>query len=107
MEISQKIRDEIKHCQFSAVIHLPNYHLLEFPSKLLTNAVQLQMLRRLDLSFNRITEIPSGISELTELRELWLQHNLLLTLPAVISNCVKLELIDLKATKITEPCRDL
>jgi hypothetical protein len=101
MEISQKIREEIKRCQFSAVIYLSNYRLLEFPAKILNSAAELQMLRRLDLSYNNITEVPAAISELTELRELWLQHNPLLTLPAAISNCVKLEIIDLKSTKVT------
>lgn len=100
--INKKIREEIKKCQYSSFIMLSNCYLNEFPLKIITLQNDIKYLRRLDLSFNNITSLPNEISELSELKELWLQHNPLITIPVSLSFCSKLEIIDLKFTKIIE-----
>lgn len=101
MSESAKIRDEIRKCGYSFVIHLSHLRLTEFPMKIFTMQ-DFTCLRRLDLSNNSLSVIPEQIGQLSELRELWLQNNPISSCPRQIELCTKLEVIDFKATKIAD-----
>ena len=63
---------------------------------------------RLDLSFNGLSAIPSGISLLSGLEQLWLNDNpFLATLPASLELCKKLKVVDLRRTALAELPREM
>jgi hypothetical protein len=102
IDVSKKLREEIKKCHYAGAIHLCHCRLLEIPHKLISMSPDLQSLRRLDLSSNCISVIPREIGEFTELRELWLQNNPITTVPKELENCTKLEIVDLKYTQVAD-----
>jgi Leucine-rich repeat (LRR) protein len=55
---------------------------------------QMTALREVDLSSNRIVEIPFEIGELIKLRVLNVSHNLLALLPDSIGTCVLLKVLN-------------
>lgn len=95
-----KIRQEIKLSISSQVISLPFTRLFSFPREIIDSSSSLQALRRLDLSFNHIRELPAEIEALVGLRELWLQGNPLIALPKEIEKLKKIEVIDIKRTEV-------
>jgi hypothetical protein len=84
-------------------LHLPHLFLTEAPGLIFTSAYSHVI--RLDLSFNRITFIPSNIQVLTSLQELWVHHNPIETLPVEISLCRDMQVIDVSYTNVQHvPC---
>ncbi|WP_299572996.1 leucine-rich repeat-containing protein kinase family protein [uncultured Shewanella sp.] len=72
--------------------------LVEFPHEVLAFADSLEVL---DLSNNRLSQLPDEFAQLTELKILFLSFNCFTELPAVIAKCPKLEMIGFKANQIT------
>ena len=67
-----------------------------------TSIHRLTKLEKLDLSGNKLTELPAEINDLRELRELWVRNNQLVGLPTSIQRLTKLEELDLSGNKLTE-----
>lgn len=101
LEKVDKIRDEIKNSASSNIIMLGHCCLHTFPLQIF-GVESINKLQRLDLSHNNISEIPTSISCLISLKELWLQHNPLKYLPKEIQNLTKLELIDINSTCVSD-----
>ena len=101
LEKTEKIREEIKAAVFTNIISLSFCCLKAFPSHILGNESILK-LKRLDLSHNHISDIPSEISTLVNLKEIWLQHNPIVNFPAGLQLMPKLEVIDISNTLIQE-----
>jgi len=59
-------------------------------------------LEGLDLSGNRLTSLPADFGRLRHLRILFCSDNLFTTLPEVLGNCPKLEIVGFKANQITD-----
>lgn len=79
-------------------LQLKKQKLKEFPTEIL----QLENLEYLDLSNNKISEIPKGIGSLKHLRTLKLHKNAFLTFPEVLTNLDSLENLDLSRNPIDE-----
>ena len=56
-----------------------------------TSIQRLTKLEKLDLDGNKLTELPAEISDLRELRELWVRNNQLVGLPTSIQRLTKLK----------------
>ena len=67
-----------------------------------TSIQRLTKLEELDLSGNKLTELAAEISDLRELRELWVRNNQLVGLPTSIQRLTKREKLDLSGNKLTE-----
>lgn len=76
-------------------------HLNLFPMKLFTFS-GVDMLRRLNISHNNISILPTEIGMLHNLRSLWISHNPIRRLPEEIASLVKLQEIDLRHTLISD-----
>jgi Leucine rich repeat len=83
-------------------LHLSAAELYALPQPI----TDLTMLLRLDLSFNRIAELPGAMfAALSNLEQLWLNNNPLLELPATIEHAKQLQVLDLRNTKLVKlPC---
>jgi Leucine rich repeat len=83
-------------------LHLSAAELYAVPQPIM----DLTMLSRLDLSFNRIAELPHAMfTALSNLEQLWLNNNPLLELPATIEHAKQLQVLDVRNTKLaTLPC---
>lgn len=92
------VKDEIRLAEMSGSLHISHFSLSIFPEVVLHSG--LEKLLRLDISFNNLTTVPSEITLLTSLKELWLQHNPIKVLPSSINGCVSLEVIDIRDTKV-------
>jgi Leucine-rich repeat (LRR) protein len=57
-------------------------------------------LKRLDIGWNRISTIPTDISKLVRLEELWINSNPLKEIPHDVSKCTNLKVIDLRDTQV-------
>lgn len=79
--------------------------LFQFPHEIVTFDAAHTVLR-LDLSHNHIKEIPA-LSSLTNLRELWLQHNPLQALPPDLHLLKSLEVIDVRDTLVDDVPKEL
>lgn len=101
-----KVRSEIEKESLSSsrVLHFAHAGLTAFPSQLLlTNAYADNAFKlvRLDLSWNNLESVSSDICKLVSLRELWLHNNpLLQELPKGMSSLEKLEVLDIRNTRI-------
>ncbi|WP_153915990.1 leucine-rich repeat-containing protein kinase family protein [Shewanella sp. TC10] len=72
--------------------------LVEFPHEILTFADSLEVL---DLSNNRLSQLPDEFACLTELKILFLSFNCFTEVPHIIAQCPKLEMIGFKANQIS------
>lgn len=108
MNTKNRIEEEMKRAALSRVMHLSHSFLYSFPlaifdEKLPVGATSsMERLLRLDLSFNHIEQLPSELTRLRSLRELWLQNNPLTALPECIDACSLLEVIDIRNTKVRD-----
>lgn len=72
--------------------------LTEFPQEVFDLSDCLEIL---DLSDNYLTELPSDLDRLTNLRILFLSNNHFTSIPSVLASCSKLEMISFKSNKLT------
>lgn len=87
----------------SRQLHLSHAALIAFPTSFVfssTYADQATRLLRLDVSYNNISSLPSELTTLTSLRELWLSNNPLTSLPANLRALEKLECLDVHSTLV-------
>jgi Leucine-rich repeat (LRR) protein len=77
---------------------LSSNRLTELP----TEIANLMQLRTLCLSFNRLTELPTEIGNLTQLQALYLDNNKLTELPTEICNLTQLQALYLNDNQLTE-----
>ena len=68
------IRRELDKAESSRNVHLSYKRFSVFP-ELIFSSPCVSRIRRLDLGHNNISVLPTSIYLLTDLRELWLQHN--------------------------------
>ena len=86
----QAILKAEKEAKRTKVFLLRNAGLPSCPRRL----PQMTALREVDLSSNRIAELPFEIGELIKLRKLNVSHNLLALLPESIGTCVLLKVLN-------------
>ena len=72
-------------------------HLKEFPREIFELADTLEIL---DLSGNKLSELPEDLSRLHQLKILFCSNNLFTTLPAVLGQCPNLSMIGFRANQI-------
>jgi internalin A len=82
----------------SKELNLCNQGLTEIP----TEVFQLQNLRSLNLSKNKIVKIPDVIAQLQNLTQLYLAHNKIVKIPDVIAQLQNLEVLHLSHNKIVK-----
>jgi hypothetical protein len=96
-----EVEDELKKAEVSKVFCAASLRINSFPVRLFSFSGK-DTLRRLDISFNNIREIPPEISLLPNLRQLWARNNPLNCLPDEIGALTKIEEIDIRSTNIEE-----
>jgi Leucine-rich repeat (LRR) protein len=69
----------------------------EFPEEIFALADSLEIL---NLSGNRLTDLPAGLPRLRKLRILFCSDNPFTTLPEVLGDCPQLEMVGFKANRI-------
>ena len=72
--------------------------LTEFPREILDLADCLEIL---DLSNNRLSELPDDFDRLVNMRILFLTNNNFKSIPAILASCPKLEMISFKSNALT------
>lgn len=73
--------------------------LTEFPREILDLADSLEVL---DLSNNKLSELPDDLDRLVNMRILFLTSNAFTSIPAILAACPKLEMISFKSNKLTQ-----
>ena len=96
-----EVDDELKKSVASHDLCVSHFRLNQFPMQLF-QANGMEMLRRLDISFNYITVLPKEIGLLTNLRILLIGSNPISYLPEEIATLTKIEEMDIRNTKIAE-----
>ncbi len=79
------------------VISLSRLNLSSLPDDMFDNNWQVQVL---DLSFNQLTNLPTSIGTLSNLRELWLNNNKLVNLPETMTNLINLRRLDISHNEL-------
>ncbi|GMI37912.1 hypothetical protein TrRE_jg12390 [Triparma retinervis] len=87
----------------SRILHLNDRGLDSIPSPVFN----LDMITRLDLSYNNITEIPPEIQYMTNLENLWLNGNPLKSVPTELQHCRKLKVLDIRDTMVETMPREI
>ncbi len=96
-ESNRRLRAALESGRLLGECDLANLELTEVPSEV----VRMPNLRVLSLQGNRITEIPSAIANLSALRVLALDDNQIASLPANIGNLACLERLTLSGNLLT------
>ena len=96
-----EVDQELKKSVASHDLCVSHFRLNQFPMQLF-QANDMEMLRRLDISFNYITVLPKEIGLLTNLRILLIGSNPISYLPEEIASLAKIEEMDIRNTKISE-----
>lgn len=78
--------------------------LSEFPMEILALADCLEVL---DLSNNKLSELPADFDRLQNLRILFLTNNLFTHIPAILAACPNLEMISFKSNKVSVVAEDV
>lgn len=73
--------------------------LTSFPADIFDLADSLEIL---DLSNNKLSELPKNLAELSQLKTLFLNNNLFTEVPEVLSSCPQLDLISLKSNQVAQ-----
>jgi hypothetical protein len=94
------IKEDIKIAEETYELMISHRCLYVIPPIVFGGNESLVNLRRLDISFNNISVIPTDIIHLVSLRELWLQHNPIECLPDGIDKLENLEVMDVRQTSI-------
>ncbi|KAK9811060.1 hypothetical protein WJX73_010040 [Symbiochloris irregularis] len=68
----------------------------------LTEFSQLQVLKQLNLSRNKLASVPEDLGQLAALEDLDLSHNQLQSVPAALGNLTNLRYLNLMANQLTE-----
>ncbi len=102
---SLKLKDRLKEVPVEVFTEFPNLQLLDLSKNRLTEIPPqiglLKKLKKLILFKNRIEALPAQIGELEDLRELIINQNELESLPDEIGNLKKLRYIDMWSNNIT------
>lgn len=103
---SLKLSGRLKKVPPEVFTEFPNLQLLDLSRnrirELPPEIGNLKQLKKLILERNRIEYLPAEIGELEDLRELVINRNELITLPTEIGNLKKLRYIDMWSNNITE-----
>ncbi|MGF1720639.1 leucine-rich repeat-containing serine/threonine-protein kinase [Vibrio kyushuensis] len=92
--------EQLKNGQLKGVTRLTiSQQLTEFPLEILQLADSLEIL---DLSNNQLSDLPSEISQLVNLKILFASQNQFTHLPTVLGACPKLEMVGFKDNQIVE-----
>ena len=78
--------------------------LTEFPNEIFELADSLEIL---DLSNNKLTDLPDDLDRLVNLRILFLSNNSFEKIPKVVASCPKLEMISFKSNNLVEVGEDV
>ncbi|ABV88255.1 leucine-rich repeat-containing protein kinase family protein [Shewanella pealeana] len=73
--------------------------LTQFPQEIFSLADSLEVL---DLSGNKLSELPDNLSDLHQLKILFLTENCFESVPLVLAQCPKLEMISFKSNNLTQ-----
>lgn len=102
---SLKLKERLKTVPMEVFTKFPNLQWLDLSKNRLTELPpelgQLKQLKKLILNKNRLEAIPPEIGQLHDLRELIISQNELETLPEEISNLQKLRYIDMWSNNVT------
>ncbi|MGF1694497.1 leucine-rich repeat-containing serine/threonine-protein kinase [Vibrio lamellibrachiae] len=91
--------EQLKNGQLKGITRLKiSQQLTEFPLEILQLADTLEIL---DLSNNQLSELPSELSQLVNLKILFASQNQFTHLPEVLGECPKLEMIGFKDNQIS------
>lgn len=88
----------------AGIVNCKKIHTLVIKEGNLTSideVTQIDSLRSLRISKNKITALPENIGDLVRLRQLWIDKNLITEVPASISNLINLEWLQLKYNRLT------
>lgn len=103
LEKTDRVLSEISEAKnISGSIMVSYCWLLTVPSKIFQDEELVGKLKRLDLSNNHISTLPSMMSQMLNLREIWLSYNPISIFPQCLLACKKLEVIDISHTLIAE-----
>jgi hypothetical protein len=90
--------EQLKNGQLNGIKHLKlSDNLTDFPTEILDLADTLEIL---DLSFNKLKQLPVDFKKLNHLRIAFFSDNLFEELPEVFGECPRLEMIGLKSNLI-------
>jgi len=92
-----KCNKTLDYCFCVENLNLSDNKLTEVPSELSL----LTKLQKLELSDNQLTKIPSEFSKLTNLKELYLDNNRLVNVPAEFSTLTNLQILWLSHNQLT------
>lgn len=102
---SLKLKNRLKKIPMEVFTAFPNLQLLDLSRNRIREVPpeigRLKNLKKLILERNRIEALPAEIGELEDLRELVINRNELITLPSEISDLQKLRYIDMWSNNIT------
>ena len=108
---SLKLKSRIKKIPIEVFTEFPNLQLLDLSRNRIREVPpeigMLKKLKKLILERNKIESLPAEIGELEDLRELVINRNELITLPTEIGNLAKLRYIDMWSNNITELPRSM
>ena len=95
-------REELRKLIATGNFHASYSRLTAFPMQIFMKRPSIDSLVRLDVSNNKISELPLEIALLNNLKELWINSNPIKEIPSCISDCSKLEIIDIRNTLIND-----
>lgn len=101
---AKSVRLHYENASRTGVFTLKDAKLKEFPEDLVKLAAQI---RSLDLSDNRIKDIPNFLSRFSSLKHIILNNNLIIELPNEIGNLTKLETLSLSSNRLQSIPKDL
>lgn len=89
------------------IIYFNLLHKIKFADDLPSAICKLTRLEKIDLSYNRIRQLPNEFNQLRNLKILLLTNNHMTTFPVAVAELRQLDMIDLSHNKIKELPSDL